>query len=135
MLDKRGIAHHAVWGDTATEEREVAKAALRDKAVPVVLATTIWDEGEDIPSIDAIVLAEGVKSSTNALQRIGRGMRKGGDFEVWVVDFAPTCHATLRKHAAERCEAYESEGYSVRVVDEWDYENNADGILPFNDWI
>jgi superfamily II DNA or RNA helicase len=128
LLDSAGIAHYAVWGDTATEDRDLAKKALKEKQVPVVLATTIWDEGEDVPSIDAIVLAEGVKVSTNALQRIGRGMRKGGDNEVWVVDFAPTNHPTFLDHAAERCEAYEREGYDVRVQEEWR------GELPFLEW-
>jgi superfamily II DNA or RNA helicase len=128
LLDAAGISHYSVWGDTQTDDRDLAKKALKDKKVPVVLATTIWDEGEDIPSIDAIVLAEGVKVSTNALQRIGRGMRKGGDNEVWVVDFAPTCHPIFLDHAAERCEAYEKEGYDVVVKEDWD------GEFPFKVW-
>jgi superfamily II DNA or RNA helicase len=136
LMESRGVEHHAVWGDTATEEREFAKKSLKAKKTPVVLATTIWDEGEDVPSIDAIVLAEGVKASTNAIQRVGRGMRKGGDFEVWIVDFAPTCHPVLMNHAAERCEAYEKEGYDVRIVNKWD--NYGDGLngmrLPFLSW-
>ncbi|KKM20127.1 hypothetical protein LCGC14_1648660 [marine sediment metagenome] len=142
MLEAEGIEYMAVWGDTATEERDRAKELLNEGKINVCLATTIFDEGEDMPGIEAIVLAEGVKAQTNVLQRIGRGMRKkGGTNEVWVVDFCPTCHEKLSDHAADRVAAYASEGYEVCIVEEWPSMNDEAAdlegeLLPFKeeDW-
>lgn len=136
LAEQTGIQFMSVWGDTATEDRDVAKRSLNDRSIQAVIATTIWDEGEDVPSLDAVVFAEGVRASTNALQRVGRGMRRGGDNEVWVVDFVPLCHPKLKDHAVERCLAYEREGYDVRVLEVWPEKSQAtpDDLLPFNAW-
>lgn len=138
MLEVSGIEYLAIWGATETDERDRAKDLLNKGKISVVLATTILDEGEDAPGIDAIVLAEGVKVQTNALQRIGRGMRekKNRLNEVWVVDFASTCHPTLVSHAADRASAYDAEGYEVIVLEDWPLpDEEPDGeLLPFKEW-
>lgn len=136
MLEDAGIAFVAVWGATDSSDRDHAKAAFASRGINVVLATTIWDEGEDVQSVEAIVLAEGVKVSTNSRQRVGRGMRPDSD-EVWIVDFVPTCHPKLTEHGYRRALAYEQEGYEVRVLDEWPSSDEFDfgsELLPFKDW-
>lgn len=135
-LEDTGIPFLAVWGASDKGDRDLAKKSYGEGKTRVVLATTIWDEGEDIPGVDAIVLAEGVKSMTNALQRIGRGMRRDTK-DVWVVDFVPTAHATLRNHAAARAESYEQEGYEIALVEHWpepDTFDFGDDLLPFKRW-
>lgn len=134
LLDGTGIDYRAVWGATETEEREDVKAMFGDKKLKVILASTIFDEGEDVPGIEAVVLAEGVKACTNVLQRIGRGMRKKteGVNEVWVVDFVPTCHPKLVEHGCERADAYEAEGHEVKIVDRWNPDDP--NMLPFLIW-
>ncbi len=137
LLEEYGISYGASWGATETEERDLQKQLLTDSRIDCILATTIFDEGEDVPAIDAIVLAEGVKAQTNAIQRIGRVMRiKAGANDAWVVDFVPLCHPTLQKHAEQRCAAYEGEGYEVRVLEEWPEtnEHTPDDLLPFEGW-
>lgn len=136
-FDDAGIAYRHAWGDTTIADRDVAKEALSSGRVKVLLASSIFDEGEDVPAIDAVILAEGVAASVNALQRIGRGMRGSG--EVWVVDICPTCHPTLIEHAVARCTSYESMGYDVKVVREWPRPESLDRdgynrLLPFLDW-
>lgn len=140
MLKESGIPFRAVWGDHAVEERNHAKKLLAGKNIKVLLATTIFDEGEDLPGADAVVLAEGVKSQINAVQRIGRGMMldKGGPSDVWIVDVVPVCHPTLVAHGLERCKAYEAEGHEVRVVEAWPNDDapgfDYDSLLPFLSW-
>jgi len=137
MLEDAGIDHLAVWGQSDLATRNEAKRQLRERATKCVLATTIWDEGEDVPSIEAIVLAEGVKKGTNVLQRIGRGMRRKreGRNEVWIADIVPTCHPKLIEHALKRCEAYERVEYDVQVIDEWSRDPGDEGtLLPFVAW-
>ncbi len=135
-LEAEGVNFHAVWGDSNNHDRDKAKELLNSGHISCVLASTIWDEGEDVPGIDAVVLAEGVKINTNSLQRIGRGMRKKkGLNEVWVVDFVPTCHSTLMAHALERCMAYEADGFDTQILEEWpamvDTEYDENALLPF----
>lgn len=136
LLDEAGIPFIAVWGATETSDRDHAKKAFAQRAIHVVLATTIWDEGEDIGSVEAIVMAEGVKVSTNSRQRIGRGMRPDSA-DVWCVDFVPTSHPKLMQHAYERALAYEGEGYEVRILDRWPGPKEldfGDELLPFLEW-
>ena len=141
LLDESGLQFRAVWGDTETPERDDAKRLLDEGVIDVLLATTVFDEGEDLNRIEGLVLAEGVKANTNTIQRIGRGMRKkkGGRVnEVWVVDFVPTCHPRLQEHAYKRAQAYESEGYDVQIVTDWPEYGDANvdltNMLPFNNW-
>lgn len=137
MLEDENIEHAALWGDTVTDEREEAKQAFKDGEIECILATTIFDEGEDVGGVGGIVLAEGVKALTSNLQRIGRGMRGDTD-DVWVVDIVPTCHRTLTNHALQRCEDYEDAGYDVVVVEDWPrrkmLRNLPADLLPFEHW-
>lgn len=136
LLEAEGIEFISVWGATETNDRDHAKRAFAKRSVNVVLATTIWDEGEDVASIDAIVLGEGVKVSTNSRQRVGRGMRPDSK-DVWVVDFVPVCHPKLMQHAYSRALTYEAEGYEVRILDRWPGPGEldfGDELLPFLKW-
>lgn len=132
MLEADGTQFVGVWGQTDNSDRDHAKEAMGDGRVNLVLATGIWDEGEDIPGVNGIVLAEGVKATTNSRQRVGRGMR-GDTEDVWVIDFVPTCDDTLQEHAAQRAEAWEGEGYEVIVWRDWP-EGDSDLRLPFERW-
>lgn len=135
-LVTEGIEMAALWGDTDTESRVEAKEMFARKEIECILATTIFDEGEDVKGIDAIVLAEGVTANTSALQRIGRGMRRDSD-DVWVIDFAPLGSDVLIEHAAKRADIYEQEGYEVRVLESWPTNqpsNPPADLLPFASW-
>jgi superfamily II DNA or RNA helicase len=133
-LEQAGHNFVALWGETEVEVREEAKKSFDSKRTKAILATVIFDEGEDLKGVEALVLAEGVKISTNVLQRIGRGMRKKekGPNEVWVVDFVPTVHPKLIEHAMKRARIYEGEGYEVKLVTTWP-EDDTD-LLPFEKW-
>ena len=132
MLEEDGTQFIGVWGQTDNSDRDHAKEAMGDGRISLVLATGIWDEGEDIPGVNGIVLAEGVKATTNSRQRVGRGMR-GDTEDVWVLDFVPTCDETLQEHAAQRAEAWEGEGYEVIVWRDWP-EGDDTLSLPFEQW-
>lgn len=45
-------------------------------AIDVIVATTVADEGLDLPMLDTVILAGGGKSTARALQRVGRAIRK-----------------------------------------------------------
>jgi hypothetical protein len=59
---------------------------------------------------------------------------RGDTEDVWVIDFVPTCHDTLREHAAKRAEAWEGEGYEVLVWTDWPKREGEELDLPFARW-
>lgn len=58
------------------EKRKSVIQDLRDRKTLCLIATTLADEGLDIPTLDAALLAGGGASSTRVHQRIGRTLRK-----------------------------------------------------------
>jgi len=54
---------------------------LRSREIKVVIATSLADEGLDVPTLDAAILAGGGSSANRVNQRIGRTLRKSNDSE------------------------------------------------------
>lgn len=98
--------------------REKNLEAFRDDG-GVMIATTVYDEGVDIPAIDSLILVGGGKKDRRLLQRIGRGLRKkaDGDNTVDVYDFIDWHHKYLSKHSANRLALYWREGFEVIGMD------------------
>jgi superfamily II DNA or RNA helicase len=101
-------------GQASSAERRDAVKALRSGQIDAIMATTIFDEGVDIPEIRKVILASGGKSQVKLLQRIGRGLRlAAGKHSVEIVDFRDEHHHMLLKHAEERLKVYHEEGFEV----------------------
>ena len=85
-------------------------AEFRDGTIKVIIATSILDEGVDLPNIDVLVLAGGLKSSIATLQRVGRGLRTGGNVDrLYVVDTIDFQNHHLLKHSFQRLQDYRAE--------------------------
>jgi superfamily II DNA or RNA helicase len=140
MLQTSGLKYLAIWGATDTANRDYAKERFAKRRINVLLASTILDLGEDLPAVEAIVLAEGIKTNTSAIQRVGRGMRleEGGATDLWVVDVVSTTANVHIRHGMKRCEFYEREGYEVRAVTKWPskkhFVERYEKLLPFESW-
>lgn len=70
-----------------------------------VLISTVLKEGADIPSISAIVLAEGGKSKVEKIQRIGRALRPKADNHAVIADVSDDGEY-LRDHYETRVANY-----------------------------
>jgi superfamily II DNA or RNA helicase len=104
------VPHQFINGKETSEIRQKALSSFEKGELPVLMGTSILDEGIDLPNIDVIVLAGGGKSSIKSLQRIGRGIRKGGTSDTLiVVDTADFQHEYLTKHSLQRLEDYKAE--------------------------
>jgi len=68
-----------VSGRMTSRQREQSIQDLRDKKTMCMIATTLADEGLDIPTLDAALLAGGGASATRVNQRVGRTLRKDKD--------------------------------------------------------
>lgn len=64
-----------VAGNLSTKKRKEAIQDLRDRKYSCMIATSLADEGLDIPTLDAVLLAGGGASATRVHQRIGRTLR------------------------------------------------------------
>jgi len=90
---------------TKKAERETIINSIND--FKCVIATSIWDEGIDIPDIRCIVIASSQSSPIKAIQRIGRGLRKTKEKdEILVVDFIDQCDLVLYRRDMKRVETY-----------------------------
>jgi superfamily II DNA or RNA helicase len=96
-------------GRNKTVDRLGAIKDLQNGDIDVLIASKIFDQGIDIPELDALVLAGSGKSSARALQRIGRVIRKmSGKDKAIVVDFWDNCKY-LREHSEARYRIYLTE--------------------------
>lgn len=108
-----------IHGKHDVEERDKHLKALGEHRLPVLIASTVLDEGVDIPARVALVFAGGGKAQHRYIQRIGRGQRLAASKAVVEVrDFFDTHSKTMWLHSKKRQSAYESDpaGYTVRVT-------------------
>jgi len=64
-----------VWGETAEQARKMAISEFRKGEFKVLIGSTIFDAGVNIPLISGVVLAGAGNSEITLIQRIGRGAR------------------------------------------------------------
>lgn len=117
MLKRAGLRAELVWGEDDTEERRKAIADLVAGRLDVIVASSVFAQGVDIPSLKSVVNAAAGASVIQTLQRLGRGTRVTADkteFEAW--DVLDTGNRYLAKHGKQRLETYQREGYKVEVV-------------------
>jgi len=87
-LQDAGIRCAMLYGNDDLNKRNEIKQQIVDKVIDLIVASTIFDIGLDLPQLNALILASGGKSSIRALQRIGRVIRAmPGKKYAAVVDF------------------------------------------------
>jgi superfamily II DNA or RNA helicase len=97
---------------------DVAKRAatwedLRRETQPIVI-TTLADEGIDIPSLSAVIIAGAGASKVKALQRLRCMTSAPGKARALVLDFLDH-GAHLRKHSLQRIASLKAAGLEVRT--------------------
>lgn len=100
------LPHQFIHGNESPETRASALADFSDGSLPILVASTILDEGVDVPTIDALILAGSRKSRIKTMQRLGRGLRGK---QLVVVEFANFCHEYLLDHSKQRLLDYKIE--------------------------
>jgi len=113
-MQEANIKCAMLYGNDSLEYRNEVKSRLIKKEINVILASTIFDLGLDLPELNALILCGGGKSSIRALQRIGRVIRPSpGKKIAAVIDFYDQVKF-LKKHSMIRYKVYLSEpGFKV----------------------
>jgi superfamily II DNA or RNA helicase len=70
-----GIAARAVSADTPAAERQAALRNLRNRAINIIFAVDLFNEGLDIVEVDTVLFLRPTESATVFLQQLGRGLR------------------------------------------------------------
>lgn len=106
LWSKCFIPHQFISGREDSDTRNDALKAFANRDTPVLISSTILDEGVDCPAIDALILAGSRKSRIKTMQRLGRGLRGK---KLIAVEFINFCHRYLTSHSNERYEDYRQE--------------------------
>jgi superfamily II DNA or RNA helicase len=107
-----------VAGVNDTTERDEAIRQLEVGELDVIVATVVFNEGIDIPTLASGIAGAGGMSVIAALQRLGRAMRVAAGkttFEWW--DVADRGNPILERHARKRIGAYRAAGHDPHVQD------------------
>lgn len=114
LCQNKGLKCGLLWGNDKLERREEIKRQLIDGEIDLIIASTIFECGVDIPCLNALILASGGKSSVKTLQRVGRVLRPAPNkTHCRVIDFYDNAKY-LRNHSKARLKIYESEpGFEI----------------------
>jgi superfamily II DNA or RNA helicase len=103
------ISAYFLNGDATSEERQSVKDLFNANELDVIIASSIFDQGIDLPKLDALVLAGSGKSSTRALQRLGRVIRGAeGKKDALIADFVDQA-PYIYNHSKARWTIYKTE--------------------------
>ncbi len=106
-------------GDTGETNLQTLKD-LDSGKISCVVATTVYGEGIDVPSLDCLISLKAQDSQVDAFQLIGRALRKApGKGKVIVVDFYDFGCRWLTPHAKNRLKIYNTEPeYEIKSCNE-----------------
>lgn len=97
-------------GDDTIEHREYIKKKFMKKEIKLLVATSIFGEGVDIPVIDVLINARLQKTEIQTAQGIGRILRLSeGKDKAELFDFMIEGQKHLKAHSLERLESYRKE--------------------------
>lgn len=107
----------------STRQRTLKEFREADHGM-ILIASTIFDEGVDIPEIDILILTGGGESFVKSIQRVGRALRPKKDKDyVLIYDFLdgrdPNAKKDyLAKHTQARIHDYKQQKFDVKVLQE-----------------
>ncbi len=105
-------------GASSSAERSKMKRKLQKKSVRCLIATSIFDEGVNIPALGALIKSGGGKAQNSDKQRTGRALRRSeGKDKVLIVDFLDYSNSTTKKHSLMRADFLaDEEEFVVRKI-------------------
>lgn len=98
------------YGEVDSQERQVILAELNQRKRNIVICTTIFGEGIDVPNLDVLINAKAAKSSVDSFQLIGRVLRKTENkSKAYIIDIADGNCKYLVSHTRARMRIYKTE--------------------------
>lgn len=117
MLAERIPGAVVVFSRMGAKRRQAAMDAFRADDLKCMIATSLADEGMDLPRASVMIMVVGGRSSTKAEQRTGRVLRAWGDKTHGTIhEFFDRQHYFLKAQSVARMRLYRSLGYSIEGV-------------------
>lgn len=110
LLRENGFRARSVTSASSEEERSSLKTALESGELQVAVTVDLYNEGIDIPAVNAVLFLRPTESLTVFLQQLGRGLRRapGKEF-LTVLDFVGAANKSYTGFAP-RFRALQAEG-------------------------
>lgn len=107
QLVAAGVPAEPMTGDTESAQRRATLRGIEDGRLKCIVATSLADEGLDLPCLSGLVLAAPSRNLSRTEQRVGRVMRplEGKPTPV-VVDIVDHHERYMRDAFASRCQVY-----------------------------
>lgn len=97
-------------GSDKSSWRDRVKSDFNAKKIPCIVASEIFGEGVDIPTIDSLINARAQKTEIQTVQGVGRALRKApGKEKAYIDDFLFMGQQHLENHSLERINSYKKE--------------------------
>lgn len=102
-----------VHSKLGAKKRKAAMDSFRAGDLKCMIATSLADEGLDLPNAKVLILVSGGRSSQKTVQRTARVLRSHHSKDGAIIyDFKDTFHPLAAKHATLRQGIYKELGYS-----------------------
>lgn len=107
-------------GDTPLDERIEVIKKFNKGEIPVLIGSSILNEGISISNMKVLIMAGGGKAQTQTVQKIGRVLRITKEKREGIFyDFIDDGNKYLLKHSKQRLTIYKKEGYNdISLLDE-----------------
>lgn len=100
------------------KKRAEVMQAVRSGECHCLIATSLADEGLDLPCLNVLILVSGGRSKIKAEQRTGRVLRSFAGKEQGIVyDFIDSQHPVMASQSRKRVSLYKSLGYSIEQAE------------------
>lgn len=82
--------------------------------IPTMIATSLADEGLDLPNVETLIMVSGGRSAQKTIQRASRALRRApGKDTALIHDFKDTFHPLALAHSKKRVKCYKELGCSI----------------------
>lgn len=100
-----------VYGGTERNQRNKVKEQLKSGKIKLAICSRVWKEGINIPSLNHIINAVGMKEEKAVLQTAGRGLRTTKNKKVIKITDCLDPYKYLAEHSVQRIGVYVKQGW------------------------
>lgn len=103
-----------VYSKMAKKARREAMEEFKAGNIKTMIATSLADEGLDLPNVETLVMVSGGRSAQKTIQRASRALRRSpGKDQAFIIDFKDTFHPLAQAHANKRIKCYKELGCAI----------------------
>ena len=120
---------HFVWSETENKKMYLDQLAIKQKMC--LVATEVFGEGVDLPSLNVLIVAKSSASPINIVQSVGRALRRSkGKWKTIICDFVDRSKHFKKRSAFRKKLLSEEPEYVIRTIKRnFDNEYNTLGAI------